>query len=253
MKTKLISMLLACIMLVSLAACANDNDKPGSTPEESTKETDVQTTEDVTTEDTTEEDTTEPEDTGWQGPGKNPDMEDCTHGPEIYFDNENMTLSGLSEYTTICEVMHGVCWNSYNRYHKIVCYKNGEEVRDSYLEEGMKIKVYHYDEQFNEELYGEYTVTNLTKWDESRGAPVDYTNWLDTQTVGVPRNATIEDFTAECTPIVGGYYQFFKDGEEVTSGNLEDGMIVKCIFENEHSSGVDIREIYIADYLVPRR
>ena len=60
MKTKLISMLLAGIMLVSLAACANDNDKPGSTPEESTKETDVQTTEDVTTEDTTEEDSTEP-------------------------------------------------------------------------------------------------------------------------------------------------------------------------------------------------
>jgi len=60
MKTKLISMLLACIMLVSLAACANDNDKPGSTPEESTKETDVQTTEDITTEDTTVEDTTEP-------------------------------------------------------------------------------------------------------------------------------------------------------------------------------------------------
>ena len=58
MKTKLISMLLAGIMLVSLAACANDNDKPGSTPEESTKETDVQTTENVTT---TEEDTTEPE------------------------------------------------------------------------------------------------------------------------------------------------------------------------------------------------
>ena len=56
MKTKLVSMLLACIMLVSLAACTNDNDKPGSTPEESTKETDVQTTEDVTT----EEDTTEP-------------------------------------------------------------------------------------------------------------------------------------------------------------------------------------------------
>ena len=60
MKTKLISMLLAGIMLVSLAACANDNDKPGSTPEESTKETDVQTTENVTTEDTTEEDSTEP-------------------------------------------------------------------------------------------------------------------------------------------------------------------------------------------------
>ena len=61
MKTKLISMLLACIMLASLTACADDNDKPGSTPEESTKETDVQTTEDVTTEEnTTEEDTTEP-------------------------------------------------------------------------------------------------------------------------------------------------------------------------------------------------
>lgn len=61
MKTKLISMLLAGIMLVSLAACTNDNDKPGSTPEESTKETDVQTTENVTTEEnTTEEDTTDP-------------------------------------------------------------------------------------------------------------------------------------------------------------------------------------------------
>ena len=256
MKTKLISMLLACIMLVSLAACADNNDKPSSTPEESTKETDVQTTEnDTTEEDTTEENTTEPEETGWQGPGKNPDMEDCTHGPEIYFDNENMTLSGLSEYTTVWDVMLAVCWNSYNHYHKIVCYKNGEEVRDSYLEEGMKIKVYHYDEQFNEELYGEYTVTNLTEWDESRGAPPSkkYTVWGDTQTVGVPRNATIEDYTAECIPFAGGYYQFFKDGKEVTSGNLEDGMIVKCIFENEHSSGVDVREIYIADYLVPRR
>ena len=59
MKTKLISIILACIMLVTLAACANENDKSGSTPE-STKETDVQTTEDITTEDTTEEDTTEP-------------------------------------------------------------------------------------------------------------------------------------------------------------------------------------------------
>lgn len=61
MKTKLISMLLACIMLVSFAACADDTNKPGSTPEESTKETDVQTTEnDTTEENTTEEDTTEP-------------------------------------------------------------------------------------------------------------------------------------------------------------------------------------------------
>ena len=59
MKIKLISMILACIMLVSLTACANDN--PGKTPEESTKETEVQTTENVTTEDTTDEDTAEPE------------------------------------------------------------------------------------------------------------------------------------------------------------------------------------------------
>ena len=243
MKIKLISMILACIMLVSLTACANE--KPGKAPEESTKEPDVQTTGDMTT-----EDTTQPEEAGWQGPGKNPDMEECEHGPEIYFDNENMTLSGLSEYTTIWDVMLGVCWNSYNHYHKIICYKNGEEIRDSYLEEGMKIKVYHYDE-----LYGEYTVTNLEKWDESWGAPPSkkYTTWPDTETVGVPRNATIEDYTAECIPFSGGYYQFFKDGEEITSGNLEDGMIVKCIFEDENGYGVDIREIYIAEYLVPRR
>ncbi len=58
MKTRLISAILACIMLVSLAACVND--KPGKTPDESTAETtEAQTTENVTTEETTEE-TTEP-------------------------------------------------------------------------------------------------------------------------------------------------------------------------------------------------
>ena len=53
MKTRLISAILACIMLVSLTACANDG--PGKTPDEST----ARATENVTTEETTEE-TTEP-------------------------------------------------------------------------------------------------------------------------------------------------------------------------------------------------
>ncbi|MCI8610396.1 MAG: ABC transporter substrate-binding protein, partial [Clostridiales bacterium] len=47
MKTRLISALLACMMLASLTACANE--EPGKTPDEST----VQTTENVTTEETT--------------------------------------------------------------------------------------------------------------------------------------------------------------------------------------------------------
>lgn len=53
MKTKWISAILACIMIVSLTACANEG--PGKTPDESTKDTtEAQTTENVTTEETTE-------------------------------------------------------------------------------------------------------------------------------------------------------------------------------------------------------
>lgn len=243
MKTKLISMLLACIMLASLAACSNNNS--GDTPDESTKETEVQATENVTTND----EITEPKETGWEGPGKNPNMEECEHGPEIYFDNENMTLSGLSEYTTIWDVVVGVCRNTYNSYHKVVFYKNGEEIRDSYLEEGMKIKVYHYDE-----LYGEYTVMNLIEWDEAWGSPSKkYTDWSDTKTIGVPPNATIEDFVAEGMPLAGGYYQFFKDGKEITSGDLEEGMIVKYVFDYGDDYTEYNYEVYIADYMIPRR
>lgn len=59
MKTKLISLLLSCVILISLAACASEN--PGSTSEETTRETTAaQTTEEVTTlDDTTAEETTE--------------------------------------------------------------------------------------------------------------------------------------------------------------------------------------------------
>ncbi len=54
MKTRLISAILACILLVSLVACANEG--PGKTPDETTKET----TEALTTETTTtQEETTE--------------------------------------------------------------------------------------------------------------------------------------------------------------------------------------------------
>ena len=53
MKTRLISAILACIMIVSLTACANEG--PGKNPDESTKDTtEAQTTENVTTEETTE-------------------------------------------------------------------------------------------------------------------------------------------------------------------------------------------------------
>ena len=56
MKTRLVSAILACIMLVSLTACANDG--PGKTPDESTAQTtEAQTTANVTTEETTEETT----------------------------------------------------------------------------------------------------------------------------------------------------------------------------------------------------
>ena len=56
MKTRRISAILACIMLVSLTACANE--RPGKTPDESTAQaTEAQTTENVTTEETTEETT----------------------------------------------------------------------------------------------------------------------------------------------------------------------------------------------------
>ena len=49
MKTRVISAILACILLVSLVACANEG--PGKTPDESTKDTtEAQTTENVTTE-----------------------------------------------------------------------------------------------------------------------------------------------------------------------------------------------------------
>ena len=54
MKTRRISAILACIMLVSLTACANDG--PSKTPDESTAQTtEAQTTENVTTEEITEE------------------------------------------------------------------------------------------------------------------------------------------------------------------------------------------------------
>ena len=56
MKTRRISAILACIMLVSLTACANDG--PSKTPDESTAQTtEAQTTENITTEETTEETT----------------------------------------------------------------------------------------------------------------------------------------------------------------------------------------------------
>ena len=232
MKTKLISMLLAGIMLVSLAACANDNDKPGSTPEESTKETDVQTTEDVTT-----EDTTEPEETGWQGPGKNPNMEECEHSPLYDFNDETMTVQGICKWDSIAQFIKDVASHTFGHFendewiplpHYAIVLDNGVEVTNgSFFKDGLTIQIYH-----NNELYGEYTTENLLPNNVLSVPLLDVYLSIDEKELTAPSNTLINDFIGD-SDLANIEVLVFKDGVQVDEGVFEEGMTVQLITDEE--------------------
>ncbi len=232
MKTKLISMLLAGIMLVSLAACANDNDKPGSTPEESTKETDVQTTENVTT-----EDTTEPEETGWQGPGKNPNMEECTHSPWYDFNDETMTVQGICKWDSIGQVIKDVAAHTFGCFennewiplpHYAIVLDNGVEVTNGcFFKDGMIIQIYH-----NNELYGEYTIENLRPTPALSLPLLDVYLSIDEKKFIAPSNTLINDVIGD-SDLANIEVLVFKNGVQVDEGFFEEGMTVQLITDEE--------------------
>ena len=234
MKTKLISMLLACIMLVSLAACTNDNDKPGSTPEESTKETDVQTTEDVTTED----ETTEPEETGWQGPGKNPNMEECEHSPLYDFNDETMTVGGICKWDSIAQFIKDVASYTFGHFendewiplpHYAVVLDDGVKVTDgSFFKDGMTIQIYH-----DNELYGEYTTENLLPNNVLSFPLLDIYLSVDEKELTAPPNTLINDFISDKN-LANIKVLVFKDGVRVMEGAFEDGMTLQLITDEEN-------------------
>ncbi|MCL2088073.1 MAG: hypothetical protein FWH14_01185 [Oscillospiraceae bacterium] len=98
---------------------------------------------------------------GWKGPGKNPDMEECGHGVAYAIDNENMVYSNVDEYTPINHFIAMICFATVNgnleTYHYAEVYMNGNRITKGYIEEGMRVKVYH-EKGDDIELYGEYTI-----------------------------------------------------------------------------------------------
>jgi len=235
MKTKLISMLLACIMLVSLAACADDNDKPSSTPEESTKETDVQTTEDVTT----EEDTTEPEETGWQGPGKNPDMEYCRHGMRFLFDDETMTFpevyGGIRVQDVVEEIEFWSTDHDENEKHHVKIFYDGEEVTEGYLQVGMLVQVYH-----DDVLYGEYQIDKLNSTHANNTMFSTYGGYYFNR---IDKKFWIPDNTLFIQDLINDPFlsyegispAVFLGNDPVIDGYIKAGMIVRLTFDDQHT------------------
>lgn len=80
----------------------------------------------------------------------------CLHSVLYTFDNTTMTIEDVYEQNTVSALLDDIAYYSDNHYAVIL--KEGTEVSDGYLEEGMVVQVYHSDQ-----LYGEYTIGELLK------------------------------------------------------------------------------------------
>lgn len=82
--------------------------------------------------------------------------DECPHTILYTFNNITMTIDDVYEENTVSTLLDDISY--YSDSHSAVILKDGTEVLDGYLEEGMIVQVYH-----NKQLYGEYTVGKLLK------------------------------------------------------------------------------------------
>lgn len=82
------------------------------------------------------------------------DKEECPHTVLYTFNNITMTVDDVYENNTVSALLDDISYYSDN--HSAVILKDGNEVLDGYLEEGMVVQVFH-----DKQLYGEYTIGKL--------------------------------------------------------------------------------------------
>lgn len=80
--------------------------------------------------------------------------ETCAHTILYTFNDDTMTIDDVYEGNTVSALLDDISY--YAEEHSAVILKNGNEVLDGYLEEGMIVQVYH-----GNQLYGEFTIGKL--------------------------------------------------------------------------------------------
>jgi len=89
------------------------------------------------------------------------DCEDeCAHTILYTFNNTTMTIDDVYEQNTVSALLDDVSY--YSDEHSAVILKDGNEVLDGCLEEGMIVQIYH-----GRQLYGEYTIGKLLQPSDS--------------------------------------------------------------------------------------
>lgn len=78
----------------------------------------------------------------------------CLHSVLYTFDNTTMTIDDVYEENAVSALLDDVLY--YSDEHYAVILKDGIEIYDGFLEEGMIVQIYHSDD-----LYGEYTIGKL--------------------------------------------------------------------------------------------
>lgn len=80
--------------------------------------------------------------------------EECPHTILYTFNSITMTIDDVYENNTVSALLDDISY--YSDDHSAVILKDGNEVLDGYLEEGMVVQVFH-----DKQLYGEYTIGKL--------------------------------------------------------------------------------------------
>ncbi|MCL2088071.1 MAG: hypothetical protein FWH14_01175 [Oscillospiraceae bacterium] len=207
---------------------------------------------------------------GWKGPGKNPDMEECVHIlPPGGFNDETMTVEQIPEFFPVkmfeSQLEQGELYPGGAQYytehpehfnefywHKAVLLKNGEVVNSGYVEEGMKIRIYHYNYWGESLFYGEYTVGTLSPRSGEKpkiylSRTITFEDTLVFSPVAFAEKGTeIKDIMSELHSIyppvtdeTGAEHHSFdytvtKNGVVVTDGVLEEGMIVRAVYSEAY-------------------
>lgn len=240
MKIKIISAILACIMLVSLTSCVLH--APDNAPDETIKPSDAPENDVTEPEETepegAEPEEAEPEETGWQGPGKNPDMAPCYHSIWHDFDDETMTIKSLYKWNSVDGIIYdmkneGFGYKENGEWVPVITQRavvldNGVEITSGmfYKTDGIKIRIYH-----NDELYGEYTVDSLLPSSEII-LPNTYVNLYIEEKKASILDTSIEDFLSD-PQLDNVEVSVFKDGIPVTEGSFENGMTIQLIAGEE--------------------
>ena len=248
MMKKLMSILTAMAMLASIWACKPTSGK--ETPDSTAKpNTDISGKADETSEAKKDEVLV-----------RDPSLEDCEHTQGGFLiDNEKMIIFRVPEKTPV-KAFNGGLSHPYIGglhdpalktqgikefvFHYCEIFKDGKPVTEGYIEEGMKVRVYHCNSYREKKFYGEYTVTKLDSSNDfwinspiSEGTYFDYTVDVITFSSGYHRVYFTEKGTS--VRAVDEYfssdelsfrYIVMENGKKVTDGLLTENMVIYSIY-----------------------